>query len=53
MSDTLTVPEAAQAGSRSIEVVPVTGSIGAEIRGVTLSGDLDAATISDIRAALR
>ena len=52
MSDTLTVPEAAQAGSRSIEVVPVTGSIGAEIRGVTLSGDLDAATISDIRAAL-
>lgn len=52
MSDTLTIPEAEHAGSRSIEVVPVTGSIGAEIRGVTLSGDLDAGTVSQIRAAL-
>jgi alpha-ketoglutarate-dependent sulfate ester dioxygenase len=36
----------------AIEVVPVAGSIGAEIRGVTLSGDLPQESIDAIRAAL-
>jgi taurine dioxygenase len=35
-----------------LEIVPVGGRIGAEIRGVALSGDLDAATVAAIRAAL-
>lgn len=35
-----------------LDVVPLTGRIGAEIRGVTLSGDLDAATVQAIEAAL-
>ena len=35
-----------------LDIAPVTGSTGAEIRGVTLSGSLDAATIAAIRAAL-
>jgi len=35
-----------------LEVVPVAGRIGAEIKGVTLSGDLSAGTIAAIRAAL-
>lgn len=35
-----------------LDIVPVAGRIGAEIRGVTLSGDLDDATIAAIRAAL-
>src|SRR5688572_30573228 len=34
-----------------LQVVPVGGRIGAEIRGVRLSGDLDAATVQAIRAA--
>jgi alpha-ketoglutarate-dependent taurine dioxygenase len=34
-----------------IEVVPVAGRIGAEIRGVRLSADLDAATVEAIRSA--
>lgn len=35
-----------------LEVVPVAGRIGAEIRGVALGGDLDDATLAAIRAAL-
>jgi taurine dioxygenase len=35
-----------------LDIAPVTGSIGAEIRGVQLSGDLDAATVQAIHAAL-
>jgi len=35
----------------NIEVVPVAGRIGAEIRGVRLSGDLDEATVRAIRRA--
>ena len=35
-----------------LDVVPVAGRIGAEIRGVALGGDLDDATIAAIRAAL-
>lgn len=36
----------------SLEAVPVAGRIGAEIRGIDLSGDLDRATITAIRQAL-
>jgi len=36
----------------NLDIHPVAGRIGAEIRGVTLSGDLDAATIEAIQAAL-
>ncbi|MBB5684701.1 TauD/TfdA dioxygenase family protein [Sphingobium boeckii] len=35
-----------------LDIVPVAGRIGAEIRGVALSGDLDDATLAAIRAAL-
>jgi taurine dioxygenase len=35
-----------------LDIVPVAGRIGAEIRGVTLSGSLDDATLKAIRAAL-
>jgi alpha-ketoglutarate-dependent taurine dioxygenase len=35
-----------------LEIVPVAGRIGAQIRGIALSGDLDYATINAIRAAL-
>lgn len=35
-----------------LDIVPLTGRIGAEIRGVVLSGDLDAATVQAIEAAL-
>lgn len=35
-----------------LEIVPVTGTIGAEIRGVTLSGDLDTATVQAIKDAV-
>ena len=35
-----------------LDVVPVAGRIGAEIRGLALGGDLDDATIAAIRAAL-
>ena len=37
---------------KPLEVVPVTGSIGAEIRGVRISGDLDPDLIGQIRATL-
>lgn len=35
-----------------LEIVPITGTIGAEIRGVTLSGDLDAKTVQAIKDAV-
>lgn len=35
-----------------LDTLPLTGRIGAEIRGVTLSGVLDAGTVAAIRAAL-
>ncbi|WP_437597033.1 TauD/TfdA family dioxygenase [Sorangium sp. So ce590] len=37
--------------SNVLEIVPVAGRIGAEVRGVRLSADLDAATVSEIRKA--
>ncbi|MFT8233559.1 TauD/TfdA dioxygenase family protein [Pseudomonas guariconensis] len=36
----------------ALDIHPIAGRIGAEIRGVTLSADLDAATIDAIQAAL-
>ncbi|MBF8755282.1 TauD/TfdA dioxygenase family protein [Pseudomonas guariconensis] len=36
----------------TLDIHPIAGRIGAEIRGVTLSADLDAATIDAIQAAL-
>ncbi|MFM6829798.1 MAG: TauD/TfdA dioxygenase family protein [Novosphingobium sp.] len=35
-----------------LDIVPITGNIGAEIRGVTLSGDLDAQTVQAIKDAV-
>jgi len=35
-----------------LDVVPITGTIGAEIRGVTLSGDVDADTVQAIKDAV-
>ena len=35
-----------------LEVSPLTGTIGAELRGVNVSGDLDAETVAAIRRAL-
>jgi len=35
-----------------LDVVPITGTIGAEIRGITLSGDLDGATVEAIKDAV-
>ncbi|WDD92330.1 TauD/TfdA family dioxygenase [Burkholderia sp. FERM BP-3421] len=40
------------AASNSLDIHPVTGRIGAEIRGVRLSGDLEQTTLDAIRAAL-
>ena len=38
--------------SSKLDIRPVTGTIGAEIRGVQLSGDLDGETVRQIEAAL-
>lgn len=35
-----------------LDIVPVAGRIGAEVRGVALSGDLDPVTVAAVRAAL-
>ncbi len=40
------------ATSNALDIQPVTGRIGAEIRGVRLSGQLEPATVEAIRAAL-
>ena len=40
------------ATSNALDIQPVTGRIGAEIRGVCLSGQLEPATVEAIRAAL-
>jgi len=42
----------AAAADGPLDIVPVAGRIGAEIRGIALGGDLDDATIAAIRAAL-
>jgi len=38
--------------TEALEVMPVAGRIGAEIRGIRLSGDIDDATVAAIREAL-
>ncbi|MEA3543071.1 MAG: TauD/TfdA family dioxygenase [Pseudomonadota bacterium] len=35
-----------------LDIVPVAGRIGAEVRGIALSGDLDAGTVAALQAAL-
>lgn len=52
MSDVLPRPEVAESRKGLIEISPVAGALGAELRGVQLSGDLDDRMISEIRAAL-
>lgn len=42
----------AQEAESPLDIIPVAGRIGAEIRGIALSGDLDDATLAAIRAAL-
>ncbi len=42
----------AKDANSTLEIVPITGNIGAEIRGVTLSGDLDAQTVQAIKDAV-
>jgi hypothetical protein len=39
-------------GENGLTIIPVAGQVGAEISGVHLSGDLDPAVVSAIRAAL-
>ncbi|MEW5714971.1 MULTISPECIES: TauD/TfdA dioxygenase family protein [Pseudomonas] len=43
---------AVQPTALALDIHPVAGRIGAEIRGITLSGDLDAATVEAIQQAL-
>ena len=43
---------AVQPAVHALDIHPVAGRIGAEIRGVQLSGDLDAATVEAIQQAL-
>ena len=46
------VPEKMDAGAAALELRRVTGRIGAEVGGVTVSGHLDTATVAAIRQAL-
>lgn len=50
-SAALSIPPSEPEGYRLIEVRPLAGAIGAEIFGVDLSGELDAATFGEIRRA--
>lgn len=43
---------AVQPVAQTLDIHPVAGRIGAEIRGIKLSGDLDAATVDAIQQAL-
>jgi len=52
MTDRIATYPNAKDPSSPLDIVPVTGRIGAEIRGVQLSGDLDAGTVQEIEAAL-
>jgi len=52
MSDLMTPGRSDAATANRIEIVPLTGAIGAEVRGVRLSGELDKGLVSKIRAAL-
>lgn len=46
------MPNQTSTTGRRLEVSPLTGTIGAELAGIDLTGELDAETIADIRAAL-
>jgi taurine dioxygenase len=46
------MPEKMDAGAAALELRRVTGRIGAEVGGVTVSGNLDTATVAAIRQAL-
>jgi taurine dioxygenase len=52
MTDVSAIRELSHGVEPALEIVRVAGSIGAEIGGVRLAGDLDAATVAAIRAAL-
>lgn len=52
MTDTIHRFSNAADDQSPLDIVPVAGRIGAEIRNVRLSGDLDAATLGAVRAAL-
>src|SRR4051794_14781225 len=43
--------EANRSSTSKVEVIPIAGRIGAEIRGVRLSADLDGPTVKTIREA--
>jgi taurine dioxygenase len=47
----MSIAKVVQSVSAPIEILPIGGRIGAEVRGVRLSADLDAATVEAIRAA--
>lgn len=51
-TNTSTIPAAKMTRKTAIEVVKVAGSIGAEISGVQLSGNLDTQTVAQIRSTL-
>lgn len=44
--------DAAAGAASTLDILPVAGRIGAEVRGVRLSGDLDPATFAEVRHAL-
>lgn len=52
MAEMSTVPPRLRAEGSTLDIAKVAGSIGAEIRGLRVSGDLDARTVAQIRAAL-
>ena len=52
MTDILTMPQTTQSDEHRLEVVKVAGSIGAEIRGMQVSGELDARIVAQIRSTL-
>ncbi len=52
MTDTAPAPTAREQAAAAPQVVPVTGSIGAEIRGIELSGNLSEEAVALIRQAL-
>ena len=52
MTQSIRTPKNETIAAASLEIVPVAGRIGAEIRGVKLGGDLDDETVAAITAAL-
>jgi alpha-ketoglutarate-dependent sulfate ester dioxygenase len=52
MSNSPSAPNYSRAADAALDIRPITPAIGTEIRGVRLSGDLPAATVTAIRDAL-